>query len=84
MKQLLFAGSFAILAFITYGVNASSQGYSGKHSMLSSININDTTPKLDTNPRMKKDTMKKKKYGGKDSLLRRDTTNPLRDTSNHQ
>jgi hypothetical protein len=76
MKQLFFAGSFAILAFIAYGVKGNSHDFSGKNATLSFLSINDTTPKLDTNPHMKK-----KKYG-KDSTMKKDTLHPLKDSTN--
>jgi hypothetical protein len=75
MKQLFFAGSFAILSFIAYGVTTSTNEFSGKGSVISQQNAYDTIPK--------KDTSKKKKNWGKDSTMRRDSLNPLKDTTKH-
>ena len=68
MKQLFFAGSFAIAVFMVYGVNSNSRSISSVKDGINAVSVYDTLP------RSKKDSLKKKKYSGaKDSTTRKDS-----------
>ncbi|MEJ0101706.1 MAG: hypothetical protein WDO19_03700 [Bacteroidota bacterium] len=74
MKQLFFAGGFAITAIVSYSWINAGPVPANEGTTISSQSFTDTTPK-------RKDTMRKKKHPGKDSLNRKDTTWPKSDTS---
>jgi len=68
MKQLFFAGSFAIAIFMAYGVNSNSRGLTSAKDGINAVSVSDTLP------RSKRDSLKKKKYSGtKDSTTKKDS-----------
>ncbi|MCW3116709.1 MAG: hypothetical protein JWM28_791 [Chitinophagaceae bacterium] len=75
MKQLFFAGSFAIAVFFAYGVKSSTLNSPSTRTAISFQSPYDTLPKS------KKDSLNKKKYWGKDSTMKRDSLRPQRDTT---
>jgi hypothetical protein len=77
MKNLFFAGSFAVASFLAFGFNHSGINLGATQSV-------GTNAAYDTLPRSKKDSLKKKKNWGKDSTMRKDTSNPQRDTTRQQ
>jgi len=67
MKQLFFAGSFAIAVFMTYGINSNSGNMLGAKDGINAASV------FDTLPRSKKDSLKKKKYSTKDTATKKDS-----------
>ena len=67
MKQLFFAGSFAIAVFMTYGINSNSGNMLGAKDGINAASVYDTLP------RSKKDSLKKKKYSTKDTATKKDS-----------
>ena len=80
MKQLFFAGSFAIATFLAYGINNHSEG-----TQLSQAGVSQKA-NYDTTPGSKKDTSRRKKgqSWGKDSTSMRDTGMSRRDSTQQQ
>ena len=77
MKNLFFAGSFAIASLLAFGFN---------HGGTSVVTKESTGfySMFDTLPKSKKDSMKKKKNWGKDSTMKHDSLHPHRDTTQQQ
>ena len=75
MKQLFFAGSFVISTILAYNWIGHDQPGFGSGNRFSSCASADTTPKK------KKDSTRHKT--GKDSLNRKDTIQPGKDTASH-
>ncbi|MES1216244.1 MAG: hypothetical protein ABUT20_12080 [Bacteroidota bacterium] len=79
MKQLFFAGSFAIATFLAYGLSGNSGSHNGGRSVMSLQAYEDTVPGK------KKDSLhKKKNYPLKDSTVRKDSLHPGKDTTIQQ
>ena len=76
MKQLFFAGSFAIAIFLANGMGSNSRD--SQRDTKTGINILSAN---DTLPKSKKDNLKKKKHWGKDSTQKKDSLREVKDTT---
>ena len=88
MKTLMFVSGFAFVGFLSYGwVNSTHNN--PVENQIYSASMRDTVPKSKDSLRYKNDTLgyKKDSLGfkkwGKDSLNRRDTSWPKRDSTKH-